>query len=176
MTELLIGLLLLGAAAWLVLRRVRAVHSLRGSTTKAFQQRLLAPDWALYAAHLQRAVPPAFIVLYRDYALLLSTLELGVYSPLTEQHWLVTEFFALDAQALEEQKGFTQPEGIAAILPFGTCSGNDLFLAVGATAGDQIWLYMPARAETIVLFDDIASFSAALAAPAGLEVEAPPSH
>ena len=149
MTAILIGLILLGGMGFMLFRQIRTIRQQQAAAKRAFQARLLAPDWAIYAEHLQREVPEAMPLLCAEFALLLSEVEITLDSGMT-----MTEFFPLDAQAIIDQKAF-QPENMGFdCLPFATMSGNELFLRPGPNAANSVYRFDGSEIE--VVFVDIA--------------------
>ena len=80
MTAIFIGLIVLGGMGFLLFRHIKGIRALQSEAKRAFQARLLAPDWAMYAEHLQRDVPEAMKLLYVEFALLLSEVEIPLDS------------------------------------------------------------------------------------------------
>jgi hypothetical protein len=149
MTAIFIGLIVLGGMGFLLFRHIKGIRSMQSEAKRAFQARLLAPDWAMYAEHLQREVPEAMKLLYAEFALLLSEVEIPLESGIT-----ITEFFPLDAQALIDQKAF-QPENMGFdCLPFATMNGPELFLRPGSDAVNSVYLFNGDAIE--VVFADVA--------------------
>ena len=152
---ILFGLIVLGGMGFLLFRHIKTIRSQQAQAKRAFQQRLLAPDWELYAAHLERDVPDAMKLLYVEFALLLSEVEITLESGIT-----ITEFFPIDAQAVLDQKAF-QPENMGFnCLPFATMAGQELFLQPGRTATNSVYLFDGSAIE--VVFADIADLLTAL--------------
>jgi hypothetical protein len=133
-------------------------RKMRAKQAKAFDQwrdRLKNPHWQSYEAYLQRPVPESLKRVYQRLALYLSENELE----LVDQHQkfiTLTEFFAIDETAIEEQKAH-QPSH-ENVFPFGTCAGVDLFLRAGADQADSIWTYLRAEKEFLALFDHVDDF------------------
>ena len=148
---ILIGLVLLGGMGFMLFGQIKTIRLQQAAAKRAFQARLLEPDWPLYAQHLQRDVPEAMKLLYGEFALLLSEVEIPLENGLT-----VTEFFPLDAQAVVDQKAF-QPENMEFdCLPFATLSGQELFLRPGSEAVNSVYRFNGSTIE--VVFADIADF------------------
>ena len=155
LSVILFSLILLAGMGFLLFRQIRTMRTQQAEAKRAFQQRLLAPDWEIYAQHLAREVPGAMKQLYVEFALLLSELEITL-----ESGMVVTEFFPLDAQAFIDQKAF-QPENMGFdCLPFATLSGQELFLQPGYTAANSVYLFNGSEIE--VVFPDIADLLTAL--------------
>jgi hypothetical protein len=165
MLLVLLGIALLGGLLYLIVRQIQAVRANQALGMRELQKRLIQPDWALYAQHLERPVPEDFQALYSDYALLLSELEL----PLSEQ-LLLTEMYPLDAKAIADQRAFHISDVPFAYLPFATCAGNELFLRPGADAPDNVFILEPANAQRSghltwrELYPHVAELRAAIAA------------
>jgi hypothetical protein len=157
MLLVLLGIALLGGLLYLIVRQVQTVRANQALGMRELQKRLIQPDWALYAQHLERPVPEDFQALYSDYALLLSELEL----PLSEQ-LLLTEMYPLDAKAIADQRAFHISEVPFAYLPFATCAGNELFLRPGADASDNVYILEP-NAQWRELYPHVAQLRAAIA-------------
>ena len=146
---ILIGLILLGGMGLMLFRQIKTIRLQQAAAKRGFQARLLEPNWPLYAQHLQRDVPEAMKLLYSEFALLLSEVEITLENGLT-----VTEFFPLDAQAVIDQKAF-QPENMEFdCLPFATMSGQELFLRPGSAAANSVYRFNGSTIE--VVFADIA--------------------
>jgi hypothetical protein len=156
--------LVLALLGWLLRLQLQQMRSNYANGTRALQARLLAPDWAFYAEHLQRPVTPEFQAMYQEFALLLSVKELLIRTD--SEEILITEFFPLDAQALQDQQAFVPQD----ILPFGTAAGKDLFLRPGTpsdfagASSEHIWLHHGASAEQPwqSIFSSVASLHQAL--------------
>ena len=152
---ILFVLSLLGGLGFLLFRQIKTIRTQQAEAKRLFQQRLLAPDWEIYATHLQRDVPEAMKQLYLEFALLLSEVEITLENGMT-----ITEFFPLDAQAMLDQKAF-QPEAMDFdCLPFATMRGQELFLRPGSGAANSIYLFDGSDIE--VVFTDIADLLNAL--------------
>ena len=148
MIAILIGLVLLGGMGFMLFRQIKTIRQQQAEAKRAFQARLLAPDWRIYAEHLQRDVPEAMQQLYAEFALLLSEVEIALESGVT-----ITEFFPLDAQAILDQKAF-QPENMDFdCLPFATMSGQELFLQPGPNAANSVYRFDGSGTELV--FADI---------------------
>ncbi len=157
MLTIIFSLMLLAGMGFLLFRQIKTIRLQQADAKRLFQQRLLAPDWQIYAEHLQREVPEAMKRLYAEFALLLSEVEIPLVSGMT---MTMTEFFPLDAQALIDQKQF-QPENMAFdCLPFATLDGLDLFLRPGSDAANSVYLFDGSEIELI--FTDIADLLYAL--------------
>ncbi len=155
MLTIIFSLMLLGGMGFLLFRQIKTIRLQQADAKRLFQQRLLAPDWQIYAEHLQRDVPEAMQMLYAEFALLLSEVEIPL-----ERGMTITEFFPLDAQALIDQKPF-QPENMPFdCLPFATLDGRELFLRPGSEAGNGVYLFDGNDIE--VVFTDIADLLNAL--------------
>ena len=129
---ILFVLSLLGGMGSLLFRQIKTIRTQQVEAKRVFQQRLLAPEWEIYATHLQRDVPEAMKQLYLEFALLLSEVEITLENGMT-----ITEFFPLDAQAMLDQKAF-QPEAMDFdCLPFATMRGQELFLRPGTSKANQ---------------------------------------
>lgn len=166
MLTIIFSLTLLAGMGFLLFRQIKTIRLQQADAKRLFQQRLLAPDWQVYAEHLQRDVPEAMKLLYAEFALLLSEVEIPLESGMT-----ITEFFPLDAQALIDQKQF-QPENMAFdCLPFATLAGQELFLRPGSEAVNSVYLFDGSDVE--VVFPDITDLLNALrshaAADSGLK-------
>ena len=152
---ILFSLIVLGGMGFLLFRQIKTMRTQQAQAKRAFQQRLLAPDWELYAAHLERDVPDAMKLLYVEFALLLSEVEITLEGGIT-----ITEFFPIDAQAVLDQKAF-QPENMGFdCLPFATLSGQELFLQPGRAVTNSVYLFDGSAIE--VVFADIADLLNAL--------------
>jgi len=155
MLTIIFSLTLLGGMGFLLFRQIKTIRLQQADAKRLFQQRLLAPDWEIYAAHLQRDVPDAMKLLYDEFALLLSEVEITLESGIT-----ITEFFPLDAQAVQDQKAF-QPENMGFdCLPFATMRGQELFLRPGRHTVNSVYLFDGSEIE--VVFADIADLLNAL--------------
>ena len=152
---ILFSLILLGGMGFLLFRQIKTIRTQQAQAKRIFQQRLLAPDWEIYEAHLAREIPDAMKRLYDEFALLLSEVEITL-----ESGMVVNEFFPLDAQAVLDQKTF-QPENMGFdCLPFATLSGQELFLRPGSDAANSVYLFNGSEIE--VVFADIADLLTAL--------------
>ena len=155
MTAIFIGLVLLAGMGFMLFRQIKTIRLQQAGAKRTFQTRLLAPDWPIYAEHLQRDVPEAMQLLYAEFALLLSEVEIPLASGIT-----ITELFPLDAQAIIDQKAF-QPENLGFdCLPFATINGPELFLRPGRDAVNSVYLFDGNEIE--VVFTDIADLLQAL--------------
>ena len=166
MFTIIFSLALLAGMGFLLFRQIKTIRLQQSGAKRLFQQRLLAPDWQMYAEHLQRNVPEAMKLLYEEFALLLSEVEITLPNGM-----IITEFFPLDAQALIDQKPF-QPENLAFdCLPFATLGGQELFLRPGIEAANSVYLFDGSDIE--VVFPDLADLLDALrshaAADSGLK-------
>jgi hypothetical protein len=133
---ILFVLTLLAGVSFALYRQITTIRANQRLGKRARQQRLLSPDWALYAQHLQRAVPAELITLYGEFALLMSELETT-----QSDNLMITEFFPIDSIAVDEQKMF-QPEGLEFdCLPFATASDVELFLKPGAHEVDCVYAF-----------------------------------
>ena len=132
-----IAIVVMVGFGWLVRRQLRALRSARHSAQNALLARLAAPDWERFAEHLQRAVAPEFVAMYEKFAVSAASREFDL-----GEGWLLTEFFPLDDQALEEQKQFHLPSIPFDYLPFASgvsqSQAQEWFFRPGAMASDQI--------------------------------------
>ncbi len=150
-------LMLFAGVSYGLYRQIAALRANQLIGKRARQQRLLNPDWALYAQHLQRAVPADLIALYTEFALLMSELDTTHLAAST-----ITEFLPIDSDAVEEQKMF-QPEALDFdCLAFATAGELELFLKPGAHGIDCVYAFQDGALS--VFCADIAQLADALQA------------
>lgn len=97
---------------------------------KAFEGRILHPDWVFYERHLQRPAPAALRELYSDRALILSP---GLNYPNKE---CISTFGVLDEQELLDTRA---------------CLGFDVVAIATTEIGDPIYL-RPGRSEADIVY------------------------
>lgn len=119
---------------WLVRRQLRQLRAARQNAQALLLARLAAPDWPHFSAHLQRAIAPEFVQLYEQFALPSATREFDLGDGI-----VLTEFFPLDARALEEQSQFHDESVPFTYLPFASGPGQEWFFRPGPMASNQIF-------------------------------------
>ena len=129
-----IAIVVMAGFGWLVRRQLLELRAARQSAQALLLARLASPDWSCFGAHLQRAVAPEFVQVYERFALASATREFDLGDGL-----VLTEFFPLDARALEEQKQFHHATVPFDYLPFASGAGQEWFFRPGAMASNQIF-------------------------------------
>lgn len=114
---------------------------------RAYEERLLHPDWAFYERHLQRSAPPALRALYGDHNLLLSDER-----PYDEGH--VIRFCALDELARDECFSWLRLDAV----PFANSNDDLIYLRPGAAEPDTVFITYHDGGDTEVLAPDFSTF------------------
>lgn len=113
----------------------------------AFERTLKSPNWQFYAEHLQRAVPLPLIAAYTEPCLI------------TEPHYFTdyyVTFSPIDRQALLE--AWVLPDVVA----FAESNGDPIFLKVGASASDSVFIAYHDGGGTEELAPNVETFLSAL--------------
>lgn len=117
---------------------------------RAFEERLLRPDWEFYARHLQRPVPPALRALYADPALVTSAgfdyhdrLTIGTFSP-------IEEAALLDA---------FEPGGREVVPIAASDCGDPIYLRAGPGEANAVYVTYRDNGDTEVLAESVDVFA-----------------
>jgi hypothetical protein len=114
---------------------------------RAFEERLLQPDWSFYERHLQRPVPAALRQLYADHRLVVSSFQ---YDDL---HYIST-FEPLDESALVDSREWLGFD----VVPFANSDGDSIYLRPGATERDTVFITYHNGSDTEEFAPDLSTF------------------
>jgi len=92
---------------------------------RAYIQRIATPDWAFYAEHLQRPVPPALVAWFANVLKLEKEYHFGDYH---------VAFAPVDRAALEDE--WVKP----GVVPFATSDGDPIYLQPGSHANNAVFV------------------------------------
>ena len=152
LVALFIGLPLL--ILWLRDRVSRAVGRRRNPPEKiaadrrAYEERILRPDWAFYERHLQRAAPPALRELYADQALV--TAQGLDYSDSDR----ISTFAALDEQELIDTRSWL---GFDVVAIATSDFGDSIYLRPGSSETDTVYITHHDGGDTEVFAESVAA-------------------
>lgn len=151
LVALFIGLPLL--ILWLHHRISRAIWRYRNPPEKiaaerrAYEERILRPDWAFYERHLKRPAPPALRELYADRTLV--TAQGLDYSDADG----ISTFEALDEQGLLDTRPWLSFDAIAiATSDF----GDPIYLRPGSSEPDTVYITYHDGGDTEVFAGSVA--------------------
>lgn len=113
---------------------------------RAFEARLLQPDWAFYERHLQRRVPPALRELYENRALLVAR-DLAY-----ADGEIISTFEPLDGQGLRETKQWIGLETVAIAT---TGFGDPVYLRPGPSEADTLYVTYHDGGDTDVFAESV---------------------
>jgi len=116
---------------------------------RAYEERILHPDWAFYERHLQRPAPQALRELFADHSLIVSQ---GIdYS----EDEVISTFDALDEQGLIESRPWLRFDAVAiATSDF----GDSIYLRPGSTESDTVYITHHDGGDTEELSPDVSTF------------------
>ena len=115
---------------------------------RAYEERLLRPDWAFYERHLGRPAPPALRELYADRALVMAQ-----DMDYTEGDRIST-FEPLDADGLLETRPWL---GFDAVAIATTDFGDPIYLRPGSSEADTVYITHHDGGDTEVLAESVAA-------------------
>jgi hypothetical protein len=116
---------------------------------RAYEQRILHPDWAFYERHLQRPAAQALRDLYADHALIVS--QDVAYS----EDEVISTFDALDEQGLIESRPWL---GFDAVAIATSDFGAPIYLRPGPTESDTVYITHHDGGDTEELAPDVSTF------------------
>ena len=115
---------------------------------RAYESRILHPDWGFYERHLQRAAPPALRDLYADRAFV-TRQDIGY----TDGARIGT-FAPLDEQGLSETRQWL---GFDAIAIATTDFGDPIYLRPGPSEADTVYITHHDGGDTEVFAESVAA-------------------
>jgi hypothetical protein len=130
------------------LRRRRNQPEMLAAGRRAYESRILRPDWGLYERHLQRPAPPALRDLYADRAFVTAQdldyadgARIGTFAPLDEQGLLETrQWLGFDAIAIAT-----------------TDFGDSIYLRPGSSEADTVYITHHDGGDTEVFAESVAA-------------------
>jgi hypothetical protein len=114
---------------------------------RAFEERLLQPDWSFYERHLQRPVPAALRELYADRSLIISSFQ---YDDL----YYISSFEPLDERALVDNREWVGFD----VVPFANSDGDSIYLLPGANEADTVFITCHDGGDTEEFAPDVSTF------------------
>ena len=116
---------------------------------RAYEQRLLQPDWSFYERHLQRPAPQALRELFSDHVLIVTQ---GIdYS----EDECISTFEALDEQGLIDSRPWL---GFDAVAIATSDFGDPIYLRPGPAESDTVYITHHDGGDTEELAPDVATF------------------
>jgi hypothetical protein len=129
-------------------RRRRNPPGKRAADRRAYEDRILRPDWEFYEGHLRRPAPPALRELFGDPALV-TALDLH-YTDADD----INTFEPLDEQALLDTKAWL---GIDALPIAASGLGDPIYLRPGAAEPDTVYITRHDGGDTAVFAESVAA-------------------
>jgi|SRR5947209_11377836 len=115
---------------------------------RAYEERILQPDWAFYERHLQRPAPPALRELYADRALVTAQ---GLDYTVADH---INTFEALDEQGLLDTRPWL---GFDAVAIATSDFGDPIYLRPGAPEADSVYISHHDGGSTEVFAESVAA-------------------
>ncbi len=129
-------------------RRRRNPPEKVASDRRAYEERILHPDWEFYERHLERPVPPALRDLYADRALVIMQ---GLDYSDDER---ISTFGALDEQGLLDTRPWLGFEAVAIAT---SDIGDPIYLRPGASEADTLYITHHDGGDTEVFAESVGS-------------------
>jgi hypothetical protein len=134
-----------GAVLW----RRRNPHEKLAAERRAYEARLLDPDWEFYERHLLRPAPAALRDLFADRRLIVAQdIDCG------EDDFICT-FNPIDEQGLIDNRPWL---GFDAVAIATTDSGDPIYLRPGAAESDAVYITYHDGGDTAQLAPDVSAF------------------
>jgi hypothetical protein len=118
------------------------------SDRRAYEERILHPDWEFYRHHLQQPVPPALRDLYTDRGFVIME---GLDYPGNQG---ISTFGALDDQGLLDTRSWL---GLEAVAIATSDFGDPIYLRPGASQADTVYITHHDGGDTEVFAESVAS-------------------
>ncbi len=115
---------------------------------RAFEQRLLRPDWEFYERHLQRPAPYALRELFADHKLLLAN-----GCQYDDIHYIST-FEPLDETTLVDAREWVGCDFVS----FANSDGDSIYLRPGPSEPDAVFITYHDGGDTEQLAPDVSTF------------------
>jgi hypothetical protein len=123
---------------------------------RAYEERLLHPDWSFYERHLQRPAPQALRDLYADHALIvLEGVDYVLQSDDYSEDEVISTFGALDEQGLIETRPWL---GFDAVAIATNDFGDVIYLRPGPAEPDIVYMTYHDGGDTNELAPDVSTF------------------
>lgn len=116
---------------------------------RAYEARILEPDWDLYARHLGRDIPSGLKRIFEDRELVLSE---GI--PISGEH-VISSFGALDSRGLEETTDWVGFEAVAVAT---TDYDDTIYLRPGPDQTDAVYLIYHDGSDEVQLAPSVDAF------------------
>jgi hypothetical protein len=116
---------------------------------RAYEARLLDPDWEFYERHLQRPAPAALRKLFANHRLIVAQdIDCG-------EGEVISTFNPIDESGLIDSHPWLGYDAVAIAT---TDSGDPIYLRPGATEADALYITYHDRGNTAQLAPDVSAF------------------